>query len=907
VRLRGCALLAIVYIGAAELAHSLQFIHSLASIIWPPAGIGLAALLLYGPRLWPGIALGTFVTVILHVDSWFAAAWITATDVSEALIATFLLRRVLSFHTALDRVRDVIALAIVAFSVALPSAGLSVTGLSFAGAVPGVGFNEAFSTWWWGHLSGDLVIAPLILTWGTHTHGRGLAIRVRPLEVLLLACAVLLLDISLFSAIVPSWLPGSRAPYYMLPLLLWAGLRFGPRGAATASFAVSLMAIASTAIGGGPFVELSELQSFVSISSLTTLLLSAMALERLRAVQRKSAMQLATLDAIVSIDTAGRLVEVNPAAERMLGFRAADVLGRPADEVMIPSRSRSAFRAALHAYLARPGVTIVGRRYRAPVLRADGTELPVEIAVANVTIDGELTITGFIRDLTAELTLARAHREANELLENKVQERTAELMRINRVLERSEELLRQAESLAHLGSFQLNVETGELQWSDELFRIYGRDRRTYTPTLAGFLDAVSADDRPHVYETLQRAIHDVTPFGFEERIVRPDGSMRVLHSRGRVFKGPADAAARVAGCCQDVTEQKIAEEARYRLVDIAESSEDAIVGLSVTGVIETWNAGAAKIFGYTPDEVIGRSCTMLVRDDLVADLRQRIALAAAGEHLAHYDLPHLRKDGTSFDASVTTSAIRDHAGHVIGLSKVLRDISEQKSFENQLKLSLHEKEVLLREIHHRVKNNLQVISSLLNLQVSAETSEQARKGLVESQSRIQSMALVHQQLYQSRDLARIDFSEYLRNLATRLLKTYNVGPERIELEVSGPRLELDIDRAIPCGLIVNELLANAIDHAFPDGMHGHIWVTLDRRSDSSLELDVRDDGVGIPPELDLDATQTFGLQIARTLTRQLEGTIELVRDHGTLLRIVFPDAARASSPQLGGHAQLASA
>jgi PAS domain S-box-containing protein len=894
-RVRGCAVLALAYLGAGQLASWLHFIHDGASIIWPPTGIALAALVLYGPALWPGIAIGTFFTVLLHFDSWAAACWITVADVTEPLIGAWILRRLLSFHTALDRVRDVVALMVVSLGVALLSAALSITGLFVTGQIPAHAIDRVCSTWWWGHLSGDLVVAPLILTWATRSHPAGLTIRPRPVEVVLLACAVVLVDTSLFSETVPVWLPGTHAPYYLLPLLLWAGLRFGPRGAAFASFSVSMMAIASAAMGGGPFAQLSELQSFVSISSVTTLLLSAMALERLRAGERKSAMQLAALDAIVSIDVGGRVIELNPAAERMLGYRAADVIGKDADELLIPASQRMRFRAALREYLARPALMVTGQRYRTSALRADGTELPVEISVANVTVDGEIMITGFIRDLSAELALERAHREANELLENKVQERTAELLRINRELERGEELLRQAETLAQLGSFELDLDTGELQWSAELYRIFGRDRHMYTPSFIGFLDAVHVDDRERVREVLERAISDVQPFGFEERIVRPDGSVRVLQSRGRVFQGVGDIATRVAGCCQDVTEQKIAEEARYRLVDIAESSEDAIIGLSVTGEIETWNAGAAKIFGYTPDEIIGRSVTILAREDLVGELRRRLALAAAGEHLAHYEMPHVRRDGTVFDASVTTSAIRDRDGHIIGLSKVLRDISEQKSFEKQLKLSLHEKEVLLREIHHRVKNNLQVISSLLNLQVSAETSEQARKGLVESQSRIQSMALVHQQLYQSRDLAHIDFSEYLQNLAYRLLKTYHVGPDRIELEVSGPPVRLDIDRAIPCGLIVNELVANAIDHAFPDGRRGHIWVTLERRGQDALELDVRDDGVGIPAGVDLDTTHTFGLQIARTLTQQLEGSIELVRDHGTSLRIVFPTYSRTAA------------
>jgi two-component sensor histidine kinase len=239
------------------------------------------------------------------------------------------------------------------------------------------------------------------------------------------------------------------------------------------------------------------------------------------------------------------------------------------------------------------------------------------------------------------------------------------------------------------------------------------------------------------------------------------------------------------------------------------------------------------------------------------------------------------------------TAIRGRDGRVTGISKVLRDITERISFENQLKASLQEKEVLLREIHHRVKNNLQVISSLLNLQVSKEASPTTRRGLLESQSRIQSMALVHQLLYESRDLGHIDFTEYLRTLAVRLLGTYNVGPQRIDVRVEGEPLLLEIDRAISCGLIVNELVANAIEHAFPDERRGHISINV-QRDGAQVVLTVRDDGVGIPPQLTLEHVQSFGLQIARTLTMQIDGKIDVRREAGTFVQIMFPAAVRRS-------------
>jgi two-component sensor histidine kinase len=164
---------------------------------------------------------------------------------------------------------------------------------------------------------------------------------------------------------------------------------------------------------------------------------------------------------------------------------------------------------------------------------------------------------------------------------------------------------------------------------------------------------------------------------------------------------------------------------------------------------------------------------------------------------------------------------------------------------------------------------------------------------MESQSRIQSMALVHQLLYESRDLGHIDFTEYLRTLAVRLLGTYNVGPKRIDVRVEGESLLLEIDRAISCGLIVNELVANAIEHAFPDERSGHIYIKVEREG-ARVVLTVRDDGIGIPPQFTLERVHSFGLQIARTLTMQLEGTIDVRREAGTFVQISFPAVVRSS-------------
>jgi PAS domain S-box-containing protein len=402
---------------------------------------------------------------------------------------------------------------------------------------------------------------------------------------------------------------------------------------------------------------------------------------------------------------------------------------------------------------------------------------------------------------------------------------------------------------------------------------------------------VHPDDRSELQARIERATIDTSPIEFEERIIRPDGTVRTLQTIARVLVDEAGRPARLAGCCQDITERKQSEAMRSKLAQLVESSDDAMIGLSTFGTIETWNEAAAKLFGYTRDEVRGKPAAILMADGPHQRLDDVLSMIRRGKRVPPYEIRHKRKDGSVFEASVTASAVLDPAGHVIGISKVLRDITPQKLVEMKMRASLQEKEVLLREIHHRVKNNLQVIASLLNIQVSSEPDDEARKSLAESQNRIHSMALVHQMLYQSKDLAQIDAREYLERLVSRLVQGYNVAPDRIAVHVSAIPLRLDIDRAIPCGLIVNELVTNALTHAFPDGRKGHVLVLLTEENDR-VTLTVSDDGVGLPPDLDLDRVRSFGLRIASTLAKQLDGSIALTRKHGSTFSVVFPNVVR---------------
>ncbi|MGB8952164.1 MAG: CHASE4 domain-containing protein [Candidatus Aminicenantales bacterium] len=212
---------------------------------------------------------------------------------------------------------------------------------------------------------------------------------------------------------------------------------------------------------------------------------------------------------------------------------------------------------------------------------------------------------------------------------------------------------------------------------------------------------------------------------------------------------------------------------------------------------------------------------------------------------------------------------------------------ERKRAEEQLKTSLQEKEVLLREIHHRVKNNMQVISSLFNLQVSQVKDEKAVGIFKECQGRIRTMALVHEKLYQSKDLSHINFSDYIESLTIHLFHFWHVKPDQIKLNLDLSEIFLDIHTAVPCGLIINELVSNALEHAFPRGESGELTIKLHPFQDHRYELIVRDTGVGLPKEVDPFKSETLGIQLVMLLVKQLDGSLEFSRDGGTLFRIIF--------------------
>jgi two-component sensor histidine kinase len=268
-----------------------------------------------------------------------------------------------------------------------------------------------------------------------------------------------------------------------------------------------------------------------------------------------------------------------------------------------------------------------------------------------------------------------------------------------------------------------------------------------------------------------------------------------------------------------------------------------------------------------------------------------IPLSIGGQYIGHAEIweSRRRREFTPEEISLCQDISRQAAVALENArlyEQAQEEIAERIQAEERIQASLKEKEVLLKEIHHRVKNNLQIISSLLNLQGQQIEDPQIVGALRDSQNRVRSMALIHEQLYGAHDLARIDFGAYIHQLASHLFRSYRAD-SKVALDLKVEEINLRIDEAIPCGLILNELVSNALKHAFPDGRAGRIQVALGVDG-GQVALAVSDDGVGLPEGFDHRTSTSLGLQLVNSLVSQLDGEVMLEPGHGTGFNVTFP-------------------
>jgi len=407
---------------------------------------------------------------------------------------------------------------------------------------------------------------------------------------------------------------------------------------------------------------------------------------------------------------------------------------------------------------------------------------------------------------------------------------------------------------------------------------------------------IHPDDRKTLKQvSLKRQKGRVVSQRYEIRKIRKDGKTIWCETIATLIRYKGRPA--IMGNVIDITQRKQAEEnlreSEKIFKSITASAQDGIIMIDNGGNILYWNKAAQRIFGYTEKEAIGKEMHIfLVPKKYHKAYRKGFSKFKKTGHGPvigkTLELSAIRKDGVKFPIELSVSAMRIRGKwHSIG---IVRDITQRKQAEEQIKAALKEKEVLLREIHHRVKNNMQIVSSFLRLQSRYTKDKQILDIFKASQSRIESMAFIHEKLYQSKDLTRIDFTDYVNTLVRNLFTTYGVSTARIKLNIDIKPVSLPLDKAIPCGLIINELVSNSLKYAFPANKQGEIKIALHPTNENELELIVSDNGISMPEDIDFRNTESLGLHLVTILAKdQLRGKIKLNRTGGTEFKIKFKE------------------
>ncbi|MBL0103292.1 MAG: PAS domain-containing protein [Bacteroidetes bacterium] len=316
---------------------------------------------------------------------------------------------------------------------------------------------------------------------------------------------------------------------------------------------------------------------------------------------------------------------------------------------------------------------------------------------------------------------------------------------------------------------------------------------------------------------------------------------------------------------------------------VASRTDNAVLIAGTAGDIEWVNDGFVRLTGMTKESIAAKKLSEInVYTNIEAEIKQAIE----NRHSRIFESNVTTHNLQNIWISSTLTPIYGEDNNLKKLVVVDTDITTGKNMQKQIEASLKEKDVLLKEIHHRVKNNLQIIISLLNLQSGYIKDEHTLKAVKDGQNRVRSMALVHEKFYQSDELSEINFAEYVEKLCQFLYQSYGDKTDRVKVAIIGDPLGLDMDTAMPCGLLINEIVSNSYKYAFPGESRGTITIEI-KHDGKKATLRMSDDGVGLPQGFEVEASESLGMQLIQALTSQLDGELKVSRDKGTTFEVTF--------------------
>ena len=559
-----------------------------------------------------------------------------------------------------------------------------------------------------------------------------------------------------------------------------------------------------------------------------------------------------------------RFIDCNQKAAEMFGCRREDLIGETPYEKFSPPfqpdgqpSQKKALQKIKAAFKGQP------QFFPWTHCRLDGSLFETEVSLSLIEIGAKKSLLAIVRDVSARKRAESALRRAQE---------------------HYQELFTQIP----IGLYSTTPEGEILDVNPALIDMLGFPDKKSFMKIKSFDVYVDPQERETLKARLEK---DGVVYGYQVRFKHRDGRVLWVKLTTRAIRDNEGKIIRYEGAIEDITQQKKSEEALKQseafLENVLYSIQDGISVLDPDLTIVMTNQVMEK--WYTSNlPLVGKKCFEAYHNrNQPCHPCPSLRCLESGRTEKEI-VPGLKGSPVEWIELFSYPLKNPITGKIEGVVEFVRDITPRKKAEELIQKSLKEKEILLQEIHHRVKNNLQIIISLLRLQASSEKDNRLINMFRECQNRIKAMAFVHEKLYQSRDFTRVDFTQYIHDFAQELSTAFGVKKKGIKLKTELEEVELDINRAIPCGLIFNELLTNAIQHAFPGGRAGEIIVRLHWEEQGQISLEVWDSGVGLPADFDLEVPKTLGLMLIKSLTAQINGQLAIGTGEGTSFKIVFP-------------------
>lgn len=556
----------------------------------------------------------------------------------------------------------------------------------------------------------------------------------------------------------------------------------------------------------------------------------------------------------------GKLLYTNPAALQLFGASDQQALvGKSMLDFVHPDDRASVVERMQRSHEQGSNPPMVEERF----LKLDGTVMNVEVTGIVINYDGHCATQVTMHDVTErnenQQRLERLLREQKAILDS-------DLVGIARLGNRAVQWCNRAfEKMLGYGAGELlGTSMRQHYRSDEAYRALGE--------AAGPVVAAAG------------------VFGSQVEFVRRDGSPIWVKLNGVKLSSEQNESLWIL---LDITERRQAEEKLRTLSRIVEQAPMTIAITAIDGTIEYGNPWLSKVTGYTLEEVLGNNPRLFKSGQTAPQVYLKMWETLTSGKVWRGEFCNQKKNGEIYFEQAVIAPVLDDDGQVRHYVALKEDITERKQIEQDLQSSLQEKVVLLNEVHHRVKNNLQVIASLLRLESGRSAQPETKTVLGEMQGRIRSMALLHESLYRTGTFASVELGAYLRQIATQVFRSQTNGAVRLQLDLAP--VQISQDQAMPCGLLVNELLANCLKHGFPQDHSGEIRIELQAATTLATpesgadqwRLCVRDTGVGLPADFQAKCDHTLGLQLVSDLTRQLDGTLEIGPGPGTAFTITF--------------------